>query len=124
MSIGFSVPELIDPNEVSFDYTQFAQVVCDFFNSKRNVHITPTPYTAVQVAEYYPLFFQNNLPFDRLRYFMWHEGDKMTEGYEIIRKSVVVKNIILEVETFDKHIYEKYVKSDTIHDISDVDYFG
>ena len=52
MSIGFSRPELIDPNEVSFDYTQFAQVVCDFLNSKRNVHTHPVAYTVVQVAEY------------------------------------------------------------------------
>lgn len=123
MSIGFSLPELIDPNEVSFDYTQFAQVVCDFLNSKRNVHLIPVPFTVVQVAEYYPLFFQKNLPFDRLRYFMWHEGDKMTEGYEIIRNSVVVKNIILEVETFSKTIYDKYFNSDTIQGISNNGFF-
>ena len=54
---------------------------------------------------------------------MWHEGDKMTEGYEIIRNSVVVKNIILEVETFSKAIYDKYFNSDTIQDISNNGFF-
>jgi hypothetical protein len=123
MSFGFAAPELIDPNEVSFDYTQFTQVICDFLNKKRNIHTHPVPYTAVQIENYYSLFFKNNLPFDRLRYFMWHQVNLMTEGFEIIRASVVVKNIIIEIESFNKKIYDDYVNSDTIHDMSNNGFF-
>ena len=49
---------------------------------------------------------------------MWHEGNLMTEGFEIIRDTVVVKNIILEIESFNKEIYEKYFNSATIHNVS------
>lgn len=97
MSCGFRAePEKINPNELSFDYREFAQIICNSFNTNRNIHTHPEEYSVNQITEKYVLFFKDNLPFDRLRYFSWDGLD----GFEIIRKSVVIKNILCDLSNF------------------------